>query len=82
MGKLKVGYIISDPAPGGMKKSPVKCTVLHDEVVVRGSGNMDRASWFTSQELGVAIEGRGIVEKVWGQLEMGLEGRVERYFGW
>lgn len=82
VGKLRVGYIISDPEAGGMKKIHVKCTIVDGEVVVLGSGNMDRASWFTSQELGVAVQDEQIARDVWGKLELGLEGRVERYFGW
>lgn len=65
-----------------MKKIHVKCTIVDGEVVVLGSGNMDRASWFTSQELGVAVQDEQIARDVWGKLELGLEGRVERYFGW
>lgn len=62
-------------------KSHVKCTVIDGEVVVLGSGNMDRASWFTSQELGIAFYGKEVVEVVWGSLEGVMEGRVEGYFG-
>lgn len=88
MGRLKVGYFISDSEgeqrdrDGAFRKSHVKCTVVDGAVVVLGSGNMDRASWFTSQELGVAIEDPAVVKDVWGQLEKRLAGRVERYFGW
>ena len=94
MGRLKVGYFIGDNegeqldrgSGGRFQKSHVKCTVVDGDgdgaVVVLGSGNMDRASWFTSQELGVAIEDPAVVKDVWGQLETRLEGRVERYFVW
>ncbi|MCJ1250409.1 hypothetical protein MMC30_007637 [Trapelia coarctata] len=61
-------------------KSHVKCTVIDGEVVVLGSGNMDRASWFTSQELGIALYGREVTGMIWGSLEGALEGRVEDYF--
>lgn len=83
-GTLKIGYFISSrpSAEEGLKKSHVKCTIIDDEVVILGSGNMDRASWFTSQELGIAFEGKPIVKDVWKQLETQLEGRVEKYFGW
>ncbi|KAF2773775.1 phospholipase D/nuclease [Teratosphaeria nubilosa] len=37
-------------------KSHMKVTIVDDQIVVLGSGNMDRASWFTSQELGVAFD--------------------------
>lgn len=96
MGRLKVGYFIGDNEGeqlgrgrgGRFQKSHVKCAVVDGDgdgdgaVVVLGSGNMDRASWFTSQELGVAIEDSAVVKDVQGQLEKRLEGRVERYFGW
>lgn len=94
MGSLKVAYFIGDDedkgqergSHGGLRKSHVKCTVVDGDgdggVVVLGSGNMDRASWFTSQELGVAIEDAAVVKDVWEQLEKRLEGKVERYFGW
>lgn len=43
----------------GMENQPVKLhlkmTVIDNEITVLGSGNMDRASWVTSQEVGVAI---------------------------
>lgn len=94
MGRLKVAYFIGDGEDehrdrgqhGGFRKSHVKCTIVDGDgdeaVVVLGSGNMDRASWFTSQELGVAIDDAAVVKDVWGQLEKRLEGRMERYFGW
>jgi hypothetical protein len=37
---------------------------------------MDRASWFTSQELGVAFLGREVAERIKGAVDEGLEGRV------
>ena len=77
-GRLKIGYFVNGH---GEAKCHIKCTVVDGEVVVLGSGNMDRASWYTSQELGVALEGRGLVKDVWRTIEDGLEGRVERYFG-
>ena len=62
IGKLSVGYLI----PGSVyKRSHIKCTVVDEEVIVLGSGNMDRASWYTSQELGIALEGREVVCDLW-----------------
>ncbi len=81
IGQLRIGYFVSERQ--GFQKTHVKCTIVDDEIVVLGSGNMDRASWFTSQELGVAMEGRELVREVWGGLEGRLEGgRMEKYFGW
>ena len=62
IGKLSVGYFM----PGSVyKRSHIKCTVVDEEVIVLGSGNMDRASWYTSQELGIALEGRQVVCDLW-----------------
>jgi phosphatidylserine/phosphatidylglycerophosphate/cardiolipin synthase-like enzyme len=81
IGQLRIGYFVSERQ--GFQKTHVKCTIVDDEIVVLGSGNMDRASWFTSQELGVALAGREMVREVWGGLEGRLEGgRMEKYFGW
>ena len=62
-------------------KTHVKLTLVDDEVVVLGSGNMDRASWYTSQELGVMVRGRDVAAKIWGAVERALEGRLEGLCG-
>ena len=41
-----------------------KSTIIADEIIVLGSGNMDRASWYTSQELGVAFASRELAAQV------------------
>ncbi|MCJ1407126.1 hypothetical protein MMC19_001196 [Ptychographa xylographoides] len=81
LGRLKIGYYHPRDTRGSGEplKSHVKCTVVDAGAVVLGSGNMDRASWFTSQELGIALYGREVVKRIWGTLEKGLEGRVEEY---
>ncbi|KAK5080200.1 hypothetical protein LTR70_007787 [Exophiala xenobiotica] len=68
-------------------KSHIKLTIVDRKAIVLGSGNMDRASWRTSQELGVLIEdqdegGRstGAVARLWRDVERGLEGCLESYF--
>lgn len=60
-------------------KSHVKLTIIDSETVVLGSGNMDRASWYTSQELGIMLEGREGVGRIWDRVEAGLEGCLEVY---
>lgn len=75
-GKLSVGYFI----PGSVyKRSHIKCSVVDEEVIVLGSGNMDRASWYTSQELGVALEGQQVVHDLWRVIngDEGTYGEVE-----
>jgi len=79
VGTLTIGYFQPVANSGPEVKCHVKCTIVDGRVVVLGSGNMDRASWFTSQELGVAIQDKEVVAQVKGELERALEGRVEWY---
>ena len=56
-GKLEILYYKPLASRKGYDDEPVvshfKMTMVDDEYVVLGSGNMDRASWWTSQEIGV-----------------------------
>ncbi|KAG9190816.1 hypothetical protein G6011_08904 [Alternaria panax] len=49
---------------GEPQQSHIKMTIVDEEVLVLGSGNLDRASWFTSQELGVAFFDKEVVKRV------------------
>ena len=42
---------------------------MHCKIVVLGSDNMDRASWYTSQELGITLFGEDAVKIVWEGVE-------------
>jgi phosphatidylserine/phosphatidylglycerophosphate/cardiolipin synthase-like enzyme len=60
------------------RKREERAVKLHAKVMVvdgarmlLGSGNMDAASWGTSQELGVLIEGREVVEGFMGRWPFG-----------
>ncbi|KAK8054457.1 hypothetical protein PG994_009524 [Apiospora phragmitis] len=59
LGRLQIAYFRpdNDNRAGGVSEEPVqshlKLTIVDEEYTVLGSGNMDRASWFTSQELGI-----------------------------
>ncbi|KAH0838946.1 Phospholipase D/Transphosphatidylase [Fonsecaea pedrosoi] len=44
-------------------KLHAKVTIVDDERILLGSGNMDAASWRTSQELGVLVESREVVDE-------------------
>ncbi|KAF1989552.1 phospholipase D/nuclease [Aulographum hederae CBS 113979] len=57
------------------QQSHLKLTVVDRRVTVLGSGNMDRASWFTSQELGVAMVSREFAEKIVGVVRRAMKGR-------
>jgi len=77
-GLLKVGYFRKREGRGEEEpvKSHLKMVVVDEEITVLGSGNMDRASWFTSQELGVALFGNEVAESIRKAVDEGLEGRV------
>lgn len=45
-------------------QSHLKLTIIDSEITVLGSGNMDRASWYTSQELGVAFISKEFAERI------------------
>jgi hypothetical protein len=81
-GMLTVGYFCGKKGGKGGKEEPVKShlkmVVVDEEITVLGSGNMDRASWFTSQELGIALLGREVAESVRGNVDERLEGRVDQ----
>lgn len=65
---------------GEAQQSHFKMVSVDDEVVVLGSGNLDRASWFTSQELGVAFFGKEVVTGILGAVEVGTMGRGKVLF--
>ena len=52
-------------------KLHAKVTIVDDKRIMFGSGNMDAASWKTSQELGVLIESEEVVEEFSNQWEYG-----------
>ena len=86
-GRLHIAYF--DPINGLKKRghedgepqqSHLKLTIVDDEVLVLGSGNLDRASWFTSQELGVAFFSKEITTKVAAAVDQGMQGRSRIVF--
>jgi len=71
-GRLEIVYFDDGPGaqtvPGDeLEVTPIKLhakvTIIDGNKTVIGSGNMDVASWRTSQELGVLLESRDVVEK-------------------
>jgi phosphatidylserine/phosphatidylglycerophosphate/cardiolipin synthase-like enzyme len=56
-------------------QSHLKITLVDSKVVVLGSGNMDRASWFTSQELGLALTSESAVLSIRTTLAKAMHGR-------
>ena len=78
-GSLQIGYYSPTIK---YKRTHIKCSTIDDRVVVLGSGNMDRASWYTSQELGVAIEGEEVVNAAWKAIEGSFEEEIWRGIDW
>ncbi|KKA30440.1 hypothetical protein TD95_005305 [Thielaviopsis punctulata] len=68
VGRLEVFYY-KPLAESDDEEEPVlahaKVVLVDDEYVVLGSGNMDRASWYTSQELGLLLYKPGFRGAVW-----------------
>jgi phosphatidylserine/phosphatidylglycerophosphate/cardiolipin synthase-like enzyme len=87
LGRLHVSYFepIGGPKKRGQEEgepqqSHLKMMIVDDEVLVLGSGNLDRASWFTSQELGVAFFDKEAVKKVGHAVDEGTQGRSKVIF--
>lgn len=78
-GILRIGYYHPREGESGSEepvKSHLKCMIVDSEITVLGSGNMDRASWYTSQELGVALISGEFAGYVRGVIDEGLKERV------
>jgi phosphatidylserine/phosphatidylglycerophosphate/cardiolipin synthase-like enzyme len=81
VGNLEMFYFEQaqpDSTSGGVDapvRTHLKLTVV-EEIVVLGSGNMDRASWYTSQELDVAFFSRRLAREVLDSVGASLEGRL------
>jgi phosphatidylserine/phosphatidylglycerophosphate/cardiolipin synthase-like enzyme len=81
-GKLEIFYYRQLDARRDEDDEPVvshfKMTLVDDEYLVLGSGNMDRASWWTSQEIGLLFYVPGFQgQHLWNDV---LEKRTEVLF--
>ncbi|RMY52852.1 hypothetical protein D0865_05569 [Hortaea werneckii] len=80
-GTLRIEYYRPRAGEGRAPSEPVqshlKLTIVDDRIAVHGSGNMDRASWYTSQELGVAFISSELVSSIKGGLAEAMQGRSE-----
>jgi phosphatidylserine/phosphatidylglycerophosphate/cardiolipin synthase-like enzyme len=81
-GKLEIFYYKQLDARRDEDDEPVvshfKMTLVDDEYLVLGSGNMDRASWWTSQEIGLLFYVPGFQgQHLWNDV---LEKRAEVLF--
>jgi phosphatidylserine/phosphatidylglycerophosphate/cardiolipin synthase-like enzyme len=79
-GTLRIGYY---HAKRGLEdenepmKSHLKLVIMDEEITVLGSGNQDRASWYTSQELGVALLDEEVSKDIMNDVLGGLRGRLD-----
>ena len=80
LGSLSIFYFTPILQQGPEVKCHIKCTIIDDRVVVLGSGNMDRASWYTSQELGIAIEHTNLVIQIKSGLDAILKNRIDKWY--
>ncbi|KAF2091564.1 phospholipase D/nuclease [Saccharata proteae CBS 121410] len=81
-GRLHIEYY--RPRKGASDGEPVqshlKLTIIDEECVVLGSGNMDRASWYTSQELGVAFYSTELAAEINTVITNSLKDRLKLVF--
>ncbi|KIW04017.1 uncharacterized protein PV09_04842 [Verruconis gallopava] len=83
IGKLKVEYYESkgcSQQDGEPVQTHLKLTIVDEEWTILGSGNLDRASWYTSQELGVAFKSRELAKNVHHLVTRQMEGRTKIAF--
>lgn len=82
-GKLRISYFRS-AAGSTSEEEPVhshlKLSIFDGQHTVLGSGNMDRASWFTSQELGVLVRDAGFARTIKKTVDEVLVGRLDPVF--
>ncbi|KAI1342300.1 hypothetical protein F5Y15DRAFT_337091 [Xylariaceae sp. FL0016] len=85
-GSLKISYFRPRPEnrAKGVPEEPVhshlKLTIVDGQFTILGSGNMDRASWFTSQELGVLFQSIDFVAAINNALDEALDARLDTWF--
>ncbi|KAK4038876.1 hypothetical protein C8A01DRAFT_37201 [Parachaetomium inaequale] len=76
--------LIAPSSPQGDIEEPVhshlKLTLVDAQYAVLGSGNLDRPSWFTSQELGIMFHDHEFCARVKSGVEDVLEGRLDLVF--
>ncbi|KAI1647454.1 phospholipase D/nuclease [Daldinia loculata] len=70
----------TDEIAGEPVQSHLKLTIIDAQYVILGSGNMDRASWFTSQELGILFHSEDFATAVSTAVFSTLSGRRESVF--
>ncbi|KAF1813726.1 hypothetical protein P152DRAFT_457088 [Eremomyces bilateralis CBS 781.70] len=86
LGRLRISYFHPNQAnmtsnvPEEPVQSHLKLVIFDGVYTVLGSGNMDRASWYTSQELGILFMSEKIAGLVRSAVDGILEGRRREIF--
>ena len=84
LGKLDIAYYQPHDrkahAPDEPTKSHLKLTIFDDRIAVLGSGNQDRASWYTSQELGIAFNSEAVAARIRNCVRDALKDRLEYFY--
>lgn len=84
IGQLKISYFCTKSSKDLASVEPVqshlKLTMVDDRVVILGSGNMDRASWYTSQELGIAMISSALAADIKACRATAMTGRTRRVY--
>lgn len=83
LGSLTISYFRSKSGSTSEEEpvhSHLKLSIFDGERTVLGSGNMDRASWFTSQELGVLVESAPFAAAVKSTVDGVLGSRLDSIF--
>lgn len=84
IGQLTIDFYT--PRPDGQKlegeplQSHLKLTIVDNKWVVLGSGNQDRASWYTSQELGVAFNSAELAAEIQRTVDSQMHSRRKSIF--
>ncbi|KAI1396495.1 phospholipase D/nuclease [Hypoxylon fuscum] len=86
LGSLKISYFRSHPENKANRTieepvhSHLKLTIVDGQYTVLGSGNMDRASWFTSQELGIMFQSKDLATTISVTVDKVLTSRLNLVF--
>jgi phosphatidylserine/phosphatidylglycerophosphate/cardiolipin synthase-like enzyme len=84
LGQLMINYYQpraeSERQNGEPVQSHLKLTIVDDEWIILGSGNQDRASWYTSQELGVALKSTELATEIRRVVGGQMSGRIKLAF--
>lgn len=80
VGSLLIEHFHAKHGKNEPRHSHIKIVIIDSSCVVWGSGNMDRASWYTSQELSIGIYSCKLADQVMALSNGQLYGRTKTRF--